>query len=163
MVQQTQESSLPASRLPAPRAECKASGAHRVVAFQFRPVPTSGTGACPGQAWPVRLCNRPVGRDWPTGACGTGCSLLHTSSSHFSQSMHRPCSSSLMKTLAVMCIAFARVNAFLVVCHSHTPDGKDHCGHRPRPEQPQLNPTSTAENESCCGSACRYCTGNASG
>jgi hypothetical protein len=48
-----------------------------------------GTRACPRQAWPVRLCNRPLGRrplgrHWLMGACGAGCSLLHTSSSHFS-------------------------------------------------------------------------------
>jgi hypothetical protein len=28
--------------------------------------------------------------------------------------------------------------------------------------QPQLNPTSTAEYECCCGAACRFCTGKAS-
>jgi hypothetical protein len=45
--------------------------------------------------------------------------------------------------------------------HPH-PDGRGHCGHRPRPEQPQLNPTSEAGCESCCGSARRYCAGKAS-
>jgi hypothetical protein len=40
---------------------------------------------CLGQASsPVRLCNRPLGRQWLTGAWGAGCSLLHTSSSHTS-------------------------------------------------------------------------------
>ena len=51
--------------------------------------------------------------------------------------------SSLMNTLAVMRIADTRINAFLVVYDSHTPDGRGHCGDRPRPEQPQLNPSST--------------------
>ena len=70
--------------------------------------------------------------------------------------------SSLMNTLAVMFLAFTRVNALFIIYYSHTTDCRGHCGHRPRPEQPQLNPTFTGENESCCGSAYRYCAGKAS-
>jgi hypothetical protein len=70
--------------------------------------------------------------------------------------------SSLMKTLAVMCIADTRVNALFIIYHSHTAERRCPRGHRSRPEQPQLNPTSTAESESCCGSARRTCTGKAS-
>jgi hypothetical protein len=75
--------------------------------------------------------------------------------------------SSLMNTLAVMCgstvhcMAFPRFNTFPVV-YSHAPDGRGHCGHWPRPEQVPLNPISTAENASCCGSVCRHCTGETS-
>ena len=54
--------------------------------------------------------------------------------------------------------ALSRVNALFIIYHSHAPDGRGPGGHRPRPEQPQLKPTSTAENESCCGSTRRYCT-----
>ncbi len=61
-----------------------------------------------------------------------------------------------------MCIADTRVNTLFIIYHSHAPDGRGPGGHRPRSEQPQPNPTSTAENESCWGSARRYCTGKAS-
>ena len=83
-------------------------------------------------------------------------------SSHFSWSAWRPRSSSLINTLAVMCRADTRVNALFIIHHSHAPDGRGYWGNRPRPEQPQLNPTSTAENEYCRGSARRYCTGELS-
>jgi hypothetical protein len=52
--------------------------------------------------------------------------------------------SSLMKTLAVVCCAFTRVNTLFIIYHSHTRDGRGPGGDRPRPEQAQLNPTSTA-------------------
>jgi hypothetical protein len=44
-----------------------------------------------------------------------------------------------MNTEAVMCMAFTRVNALFIIYHSHTTDGRGHRGHRPRPEQAQLN------------------------
>jgi hypothetical protein len=69
---------------------------------------------------------------------------------------------SLMKMWGVMFRALSRVNALFIIYRSHTTDCRGHCGHRSRIEQPQLNPTSTTESESCCGSARRYCTGRAS-
>jgi hypothetical protein len=77
------------------------------------------------------------------------------------QPAQRP-ASSLINTLAVMCIADTRISALFVVYHTRAPDGRGPAGDRPRPEQPQLNPTLAAEDESCCGSARRYCTGKAS-
>ena len=83
------------------------------------------------------------------------------------QPAQRP-ASSLMNTLAVMCgstlhcMAFTRTSALLETYHTHTPDGRGHCCIRSRPEQPQLNPASTAENESCYASARRDCTVEAS-
>jgi hypothetical protein len=58
---------------------------------------------------------------------------------------------SLMEMRGVMFMALTRVSSFLVVYHSHTTDGRGHCCARPRPEQPQLNPTSRAEDESWAG------------
>jgi hypothetical protein len=52
---------------------------------------------------------------------------------------------SLMRMRDVMFMALTRVNALFIIYHSHAPDGRGHWGNRPRPEQPQLNPTSTAE------------------
>jgi hypothetical protein len=43
----------------------------------------------------------------------------------------------------VHCMASTGTSAFLVVYHSHTPDGRGPSGDRPRPEQPQLPPAST--------------------
>lgn len=73
-----------------------------------------------------------------------------------------PPSSSLMKTLAETRMALTRISALVVAYRTHAVQGRGHCGHRPCPEQPPLNPTSTAENEDCCGSARRHCTGEAS-
>jgi hypothetical protein len=58
---------------------------------------------------------------------------------------------SLMNTLAVMCCPFAGGNPLFVVHHTDPPDGRGPGGDRPYPEQSQLNPTSTAENERCFG------------
>jgi hypothetical protein len=63
-----------------------------------------------------------------------------------------------------MCIPFTRVSLLFIVyqvCYSHAPAGRGPVCNRPRPERPQLNPSSTAENECCCGSAHRQCTGKA--
>jgi hypothetical protein len=64
-------------------------------------------------------------------------------------------------TVAETCMAFTRVSALLVY-RSHARDGRDPSGHGSRPEQPQLNPASTAENGSCFGFARPYCTAEAS-
>ena len=61
----------------------------------------------------------------------------------------------------VHCLARTRVSALLVVYCFRPSAGRGNNGHRPRPEQPQLNSTSTAGSECCCGSARRYCTGEA--
>ena len=42
------------------------------------------------------------------------------------------------------------------------PAGRDHSSHRQCPDQSKLERTSTADNESCCGSVRRYRTGEAS-
>ena len=55
-----------------------------------------------------------------------------------------------------MCCAFTRVNPVFVVYCFRTPAGRGHCRDRPRLKQPQLNPTSTAANEPCCGPARRF-------
>jgi hypothetical protein len=73
------------------------------------------------------------------------------------QPAQRP-SSSLTKTLAMMFMAFTRVNALLITYHSRPSAGRGLGGNRPRPEQPQLNPAFTGEHESCCGSARRSYT-----
>jgi hypothetical protein len=52
--------------------------------------------------------------------------------------------SSLINTLAVMCIAATRANPLIIMYHTHTPAGRGLGGNRPRPEQSQLNPASTA-------------------
>jgi len=70
--------------------------------------------------------------------------------------------SSLMEMWGVMFRALSRVNPLFIIYRSHTTDCRGHCGHRPCPEQPQLNPTCTAENESCCGAARLCCTSKAS-
>jgi hypothetical protein len=49
-----------------------------------------------------------------------------------------PLSSSLMNTLVVICIAFTRINAFLVVYHPRAADGRGDCGNWPRSGKPQL-------------------------
>jgi hypothetical protein len=53
------------------------------------------------------------------------------------QLAQRP-ASSLMNTLAVMCIAATRVSTLFTIYHSHTPGGRGPGGNRPRPEQSQL-------------------------
>jgi hypothetical protein len=55
----------------------------------------------------------------------------------------------LMEMRDVMFVALTRVNALFIIYHSHTPDGRGPGGNRPRSEQLQLNPASTAEDESC--------------
>jgi hypothetical protein len=69
---------------------------------------------------------------------------------------------SLMGMRGVMFMAFTRVNPLFVVYRFRSPASRGHCCDRSRPEQPQLSSTSTAENECCCGSARRYCTGETS-
>jgi hypothetical protein len=59
----------------------------------------------------------------------------------------------LMQVRRVMFMAFTRINPLFVIYHSHTPDGRGRCRHRPRPEQPPLNPTFLGGNESCGGAA----------
>ncbi len=54
-----------------------------------------------------------------------------------------------MNTLAVICIAFTRVITLFIIYCSHNTECRGHCGDSPRPEQPQLNPTSTTESEFC--------------
>jgi hypothetical protein len=71
------------------------------------------------------------------------------------QPAQRP-ASSLINTLAVMCIADTRFSAFLVVYHSPTPDGRSHCGHRPCSEQLRSS-HSLMGNAPYCHSACRCC------
>jgi hypothetical protein len=68
----------------------------------------------------------------------------------------------LMEMRGMIFTAFTRVSPLFIIYHSHAPDGRSHCGNRPRSEQPQLNPTPMRENESYCGPARRYCTGTAS-
>ena len=63
---------------------------------------------------------------------------------------HGP-ASSVMGMRGVMFRAFTRVNPLSIIYHSHTPDARGASGDRPRPNQPLLNPTSTAESESYCG------------
>jgi hypothetical protein len=70
--------------------------------------------------------------------------------------------SSLMEMRDVMFMALSRVSPLFIIYRFHTPAGRGYCGHRPCPEQPQLNPTSTTESEFCCGSARRYCAIKAS-
>jgi hypothetical protein len=110
--------SRPITRNTASSVPMQVSVGHPVTPFR--------TEACPWQARPVRLCNRPPG---PASA------LINTLTVMYGCTMH--------------CMAFTRVNAFLVVYYSHSPDGRGPTGHRPRPEQPQMNPTSGAENVSC--------------
>jgi len=59
----------------------------------------------------------------------------------------------LMEMRGMMFMAFARVSPLFIIYRSHTAERRGPCGNRPRPEQPQLNPTSKGENESSCGSA----------
>jgi hypothetical protein len=49
---------------------------------------------------------------------------------------------SLVEVRGVMFRALSRVSTLFIIYRSHTPDGRDHCDHGPRPEQP-LNPVST--------------------
>jgi len=53
---------------------------------------------------------------------------------------------SLMRMRGVMFRALTRVSTLFIIYRSHTPDCRGHCGHRPCPEQPQLNPASEVEN-----------------
>jgi hypothetical protein len=68
----------------------------------------------------------------------------------------------LMEMRGMMFMAFARVNTLFIIYRFRTPAERGPGGHRPRPEQAQLNPASTAEAEPCCGSVRRHCTGRAS-
>jgi hypothetical protein len=61
-----------------------------------------------------------------------------------------------MEMRGVMFRALSRVSPLFIIYHTHTPAGRGPGGDRSLSEQPQLNPASTAENECCCGSACRY-------
>lgn len=45
----------------------------------------------------------------------------------------------------VDCVAFTAVRARFVACYSGTTDGRSRCGHRPRLELLQLNPTKVTE------------------
>jgi len=49
----------------------------------------------------------------------------------------------------MMFMAFARVSPLFIIYRSHTAERRGPGGNRPRPEQLQLNPASTAEDESC--------------
>ena len=80
---------------------------------------------CPGQASPVRLC-----RYWLRGIRAIrGLRVFPKAKAiGFRPSACRPRSSSLMNTLAVMCIAETRDNAFFCTCRFRSPHGGDDCG-----------------------------------
>jgi hypothetical protein len=157
-----------ASQGPLPGARIKPAVGHRdrdlAAHHTHRGALRSASGARPhgvpalrsGQASPGWLCNRPLGRHGLVGAWGAW------RSNHTSQSWSRPRSSSSTDTAAVMCMADTRFSAVLVGHRTRTTGARGSCGHRPRPEQTQLNPTSTAGHGPCCGAARRSCTGKAS-
>jgi hypothetical protein len=55
------------------------------------------------------------------------------------QPAQRP-ASSLMEMRGMIFTAFTTVSPLFVIYHTHAPAGRGPGGHRPRPEQPQLNP-----------------------
>jgi hypothetical protein len=69
--------------------------------------------------------------------------------------------SNLMRKRDVTCRALIRVNPLFIIYRSSASDGRGPGGDKPRPEQPQLKQTSTAESALCCGSARRTCAGKA--
>jgi hypothetical protein len=58
------------------------------------------------------------------------------------QPAQRP-AASLMGTRDVILGALSRISTLSIIYHTHTPDGRGHCGDRPRAEQPNLCLNST--------------------